>query len=91
MKVNPIQQQPNTDMARMTRDELLQSIFADSDVDSDGEDYGPIVEGSDDDFDSMCEDWEDSDSESNDGDNGEVGSEPGHQQPKLVGTNTKFY
>ena len=38
-----------------------------------------------------AEDWEDSDSESNDGDNGEVGSEPGHQQPKLVGTNTKFY
>ena len=71
-------------MARMTRDELLQSIFAESDADSDGEDYGPIVEGSDDDFDSVCEEWEDSDSESNDSDDGEVGSEPEHQQAKSV-------
>ena len=88
-KTKPIQQLHSTDMVRMTTDELLQSIFTDSDVESDGEDYGPIVEGSDDDFDSMCEDWEDSDSESNDSDD-EVGSEPGHQQAKLVNTDRKY-
>ena len=71
-------------MARMTRDELLQSIFTDSDADSDVEDYGPIVEGTDDDFESMCEDWEDFDSENEDSDNGEEPSVPGHQQAKLV-------
>ena len=78
-------------MARMTRDELLQSIFTDSDADSDVEDYGPIVEGSDDEFVSMCEDCEDTDSENEDSYNGEVAPVPGHQQAKLVVVHTHSY
>ena len=53
--------------ATMTTAEILQDIFDDSDTELDEEDSfsdcGPIVEGSDDDFDDLCEDYTESDCE----------------------------
>ena len=56
--------------ARLTRAEVLQDIFEDSDtelVDDSWSDCGPIVEGSDDEFDDLCDEYTDSDCESEDG------------------------
>ena len=56
--------------ARMTRAEVLQDIFEDSDtelVEDSCSDCGPIVEGSDDEFEDLCEEYFDSDCESKDG------------------------
>ena len=54
--------------ARMITAEILQDIFEESDTELDEEDSfsdcGPIVEGSDDDFDDLCEDYIESDCES---------------------------
>ena len=57
--------------ARMTRAEMLQDIFEDSDtelVEDSCSDCGLVVEGSDDEFKDLCEEYFGSDCESEDGD-----------------------